>query len=231
MLLPHGYEGMGPEHSSARLERYLQLSAQGNLQVCVPTTPSQIFHLLRRQMIRSYRVPLIVMTPKSLLRHKLAVSSLTDLSQGHFYPVLPEIDQQDKSAVTRLIVCSGKVYYELLQKRREHELNHIAIVRVEQLYPFPYDDIKKLLDEYPNLKELEWCQEEPKNQGAWFLVRSRFEKFLSSNVRLVYSCRVPMAAPSAGHAAMFKKHQAEVINRALSLEGFEPHIVGSMQGE
>ncbi len=231
MLLPHGYEGMGPEHSSARLERYLQLSAQGNLQVCVPTTPSQIFHLLRRQMIRSYRVPLIVMTPKSLLRHKLAVSSLTDLSQGHFYPVLPEIDQQDKSAVTRLIVCSGKVYYELLQKRREHELNHIAIVRVEQLYPFPYDDIKKLLDEYPNLKELEWCQEEPKNQGAWFLVRSRFEKFLSSNVRLVYSCRVPMAAPSAGHAAMFKKHQAEVINRALSLEGFEPHVVGSMQGE
>ena len=229
MLLPHGYEGMGPEHSSARLERYLQLAAQENIQVCVPTTPAQIFHLLRRQMLRSYRVPLIVMTPKSLLRHKLAVSPLADLSHGKFCPVLPEIDDLDPSAVTRVIACSGKVYYELLEKRREHNLNHIAIIRIEQLYPFPYDAVKEILASYPNAVELEWCQEEPKNQGAWFLIRSRLEKFLPDAMRLLYSCRVPMAAPSAGHTAMFKKHQAEVINRALSLEGLEPYSVRAVR--
>ncbi len=231
MLLPHGYEGMGPEHSSARLERYLQLAAQENIQVCVPTTPAQIFHLLRRQMLRSYRVPLIVMTPKSLLRHKLAVSPLADLSHGQFCPVLPEIDDLDPSAITRVIACSGKVYYELLEKRREHNLNHIAIIRIEQLYPFPYDAVKEILASYPNAVELEWCQEEPKNQGAWFLIRSRLEKFLPDAMHLLYSCRVPMAAPSAGHTAMFKKHQAEVINRALSLEGLEPYSVRAVRAD
>ncbi|MBV52843.1 MAG: 2-oxoglutarate dehydrogenase E1 component [Coxiellaceae bacterium] len=231
MLLPHGYEGMGPEHSSARLERYLQLAAQENIQVCVPTTPAQIFHLLRRQMIRSYRVPLIVMTPKSLLRHKLAVSPLEDLSHSQFCPVLSEIDDIDSSCVTRVIACSGKVYYELLEKRREHQLNHIAIIRIEQLYPFPYDAVKTILASYSNATELEWCQEEPKNQGAWFLIRSRLEKFLPSSMHLMYSCRVPMAAPSAGHTSMFKKHQAEVISRALSLEGLEPYSVRAIRTE
>jgi 2-oxoglutarate dehydrogenase E1 component len=223
MLLPHGYEGMGPEHSSARLERYLQLAAQQNIQICVPSTPAQIFHLLRRQMLRAFRVPLIVMTPKSLLRHKLAVSSLEDLSHGKFELVLPEIDELDNNAVTRVIACSGKIYYELLTARREQQLNHIAIARIEQLYPFPYDEVKSLLKSYPNATELVWCQEEPKNQGAWFVIRSRLEKFLPKGIRLLYSCRVPMAAPSAGHIVLFKKHQAEVTARALSLDGMHPH--------
>lgn len=162
MLLPHGYEGQGPEHSSARLERYLQLCAEHNIQVCVPTTPAQIYHLLRRQVIRPLRKPLIVLTPKSLLRHKLAVSTLEDLAEGSFQTVIPEIDALDPAKVTRLVLCSGKVYYDLLEKRRAEGREDIAIVRIEQLYPFPEDDLMETIAPYTNLQHVVWlCLETP----------------------------------------------------------------------
>ncbi|MCH9770000.1 MAG: 2-oxoglutarate dehydrogenase E1 component [Gammaproteobacteria bacterium] len=225
LLLPHGYEGMGPEHSSARMERYLQLCAQDNMQVCVPTTPAQIFHLLRRQVIRPYRKPLIIMSPKSLLRHRLATSSLTELSEGKFKLVIGEVDALDAEKVTRVVACSGKVYYDLLIKRRELNLNHIAIVRIEQLYPFPYDEFSAELAKYPQAKELVWCQEEPKNQGAWFCSFDRFLRAKSQSMRLSFATRPASAAPAAGYVKLYKAFQAEVINRALSLEGLEPYAI------
>ncbi|HET8706531.1 MAG TPA: 2-oxoglutarate dehydrogenase E1 component, partial [Pseudomonadales bacterium] len=166
MLLPHGYEGQGPEHSSARLERFLQLCAETNIQVCVPTTPAQVFHMLRRQAIRPLRKPLIVMSPKSLLRHKLAKSTLDDLTSGTFKMVIPEIDPIEAPAVNRVIVCSGKVYYDLLEKRRAGNITDVAIVRVEQLYPVPEEELIAALKPYTNAKTVVWCQEEPKNQGS-----------------------------------------------------------------
>ena len=223
MLLPHGYEGMGPEHSSARLERYMQLCAQNNMQVCVPTTPAQIFHLLRRQVLRPFRKPLIVMSPKSLLRHKLAVSKLSDLSTGCFELVIDEIDNVVPEDITRVIICSGKVYYELLERRREENLKHIAIIRLEQLYPYPYDDVRQVLERYVNADQLVWCQEEPKNQGAWFITRRRIIASKPSKMQLMYSCRPPSAAPAAGYPALSKKLQNELVNRALSINGLEPH--------
>jgi 2-oxoglutarate dehydrogenase E1 component len=222
MLLPHGYEGMGPEHSSARLERYMQLCAQENIQVCVPSTPGQIFHLLRRQVLRPYRKPLVVMSPKSLLRHKLAVSSLDDLSSGHFHLVISEQDDLDLSKVTRVVACSGKVYYDLLQKRRDENIDNIAIIRVEQLYPFPYQEFARVLGEFPNATELVWCQEEPKNQGAWFITRGRLVKSKPSSMQMFYSCRPPSAAPAAGYPALAKSQQAELVSRALGLDGLTP---------
>jgi 2-oxoglutarate dehydrogenase E1 component len=216
LLLPHGYEGQGPEHSSARLERYLQLCAQENMQVCVPSTPAQIFHLLRRQVLRPYRRPLITMTPKSLLRHKLAVSTLEDLTSGQFQTVIPEIDKLDSKAVTRIILCSGKVYYDLLVKRRELNLSHVAIIRIEQLYPFPYEDLKAVLSRYMAAKEVIWCQDEPKNQGAWFITRHRLQKCLTPDQTLSYAGRPSSAAPAAGYAALHKKQQEELIQQALT---------------
>ncbi|STX48705.1 2-oxoglutarate dehydrogenase E1 [Legionella hackeliae] len=168
MLLPHGYEGQGPEHSSARLERFMQLCAQHNIQVCTPTTPAQMFHMLRRQMLRKFRKPLIVMTPKSLLRHKLAVSSLDELTKGQFQTVLPEVDNLDANKVTKIVLCCGKVYYDLLQKRRDDKLSHVAIIRIEQLYPFPKKALIQELKKFPHAKKVIWCQEEPQNQGVWF---------------------------------------------------------------
>lgn len=218
MLLPHGYEGMGPEHSSARLERYLQLCAQENIQVFVPTTPSQIFHLLRRQVLRPFRKPLIVMTPKSLLRHKLAVSSLEDLSKGQLKLLIPEIDDIKPEKVSRVIACSGKVYYELLQKRRDENIDDIAIIRIEQLYPFPYDEFEAALATYPNAKELVWCQEEPKNQGAWFCTRHRLVKCLPDGWDIHYVGRHSMAAPAGGYPSLHTKQQTDLVNRALKLE-------------
>lgn len=215
MLLPHGYEGMGPEHSSARLERYLQLCAQHNMQVCVPSTPAQIFHLLRRQMVRPVRVPLIVMTPKSLLRHKLAVSTLKDLSQGKFQLVIPEIDDLKADKVRKVVLCSGKVYYDLLTKRREDKINDIAIIRIEQLYPFPYDELQAELAKYKKAKEVVWCQEEPKNQGAWFITRDRLLACLQKDQELTYAGRPPSAAPAAGYPALHKKQQTELVEQAL----------------
>ena len=166
MLLPHGYEGQGPEHSSARLERFLQMCAEQNIQVCVPTTAAQIFHLLRRQAIRPLRRPLIVMSPKSLLRHKYAASTLEDFSEGHFQNVIAETDDVDARKIKRLVLCSGKVYYDLCDARAEHELADVAIVRIEQLYPFPDAELFKAIADYQHLESVVWCQEEPRNQGS-----------------------------------------------------------------
>ncbi len=218
MLLPHGYEGMGPEHSSARLERYLQLCAQNNMQVCVPTLPSQIFHLLRRQMLRNYRKPLIVMTPKSLLRHKLAVSNFDDLSDGQFYPVIDDIDMKDnveKEKVNRIVLCSGKVYYDLLLMKQEYTKNNVAIIRVEQLYPFPTEILKNMLQTYPNAKDVIWCQEEPKNQGAWYSSQHHVRECLSNDAKLRYVGRAASASPATGLATVHLREQKELINMAI----------------
>jgi len=217
MLLPHGQEGQGPEHSSARLERYLQLCAQDNMQVCVPTTPAQIFHLLRRQMLRSFRKPLIVMTPKSLLRHKLAVSKLEDLSSGGFQLVVPEMDKLEEQSVRKIVLCTGKVYYDLLQKRREKLIKDIAIIRIEQLYPFPEEALKSVLSKYTKAAEIVWCQEEPENQGAWFFVQRHLSKYLQSKQTLVYAGTPCMAAPAVGSVKLFMSQQAAFIEEALKL--------------
>lgn len=218
MLLPHGMEGMGPEHSSARLERFLQLCAQDNIQVCVPTTPAQIFHLLRRQVLRPYRKPLVIMTPKSLLRHKKAVSSIDDLATGSFQLIIPEVEQLDNNNVKRLIACSGKVYYELLDKREKEQIKDVAIIRFEQLYPFPYDEFEEILTLYPNLKQVVWCQEEPKNQGAWFTSRHRIIRCIAEGVELCYVGRRSMAAPAAGYPALHKKQTETFLEQAFASE-------------
>ncbi len=206
MLLPHGYEGQGPEHSSARLERYLQLCANYNIQVCAPTTPAQMFHMLRRQMIRPFRKPLIVMTPKSLLRHKLSVSSLEDLTDGKFQPVIGEIDKLTNTKVKRVVVCSGKIYFDLLEYRRENKLNDTAIVRIEQLYPFSRTDLSKELKKYKNLKEIIWCQEEPLNQGPWYQIQHQLKQTISDKQTLAYTGRKASASPAAGY---LKVHVAQ----------------------
>lgn len=216
MLLPHGFEGQGAEHSSARLERYLQLCAQNNIQVCVPSTPAQMFHLLRRQVIRKYRKPLIVMTPKSLLRHKLAVNMLDDFSEGHFHPVIDEIDEIDKEKVKRVIMCSGKVYYDLLARRREKEIQDVAIIRIEELYPFPDAELNIALQGYGNAEELIWCQEEPKNQGAWDYFEPRFAAKLDHPCMVEYVGREPSAAPAVGSAKVHAQQQKKLVRKALS---------------
>ncbi|AXQ24121.1 2-oxoglutarate dehydrogenase E1 component [Acinetobacter wuhouensis] len=219
MLLPHGFEGQGPEHSSARLERYLQLCAEENMQVITPTTPAQIYHVLRRQAIRPLRKPLIVMSPKSLLRHKLATSTLDELATGTFQTVIDEVDNINKQDVTRVVLCGGKVYYDLLEKRREENLN-IAIVRVEQLYPYPEQRLAEVLAAYPNVKELVWCQEEPKNQGAWLFIAPRlYEGVMKSGqqVQISYAGREASAAPACGSPYLHAKQQAQLVNDALAI--------------
>jgi len=218
MLLPHGYEGQGPEHSSARLERYLQLCAEDHLQVVVPSTPAQCFHMLRRQMVRPLRRPLIVMTPKSLLRHRLAVSSLEDLSERGFQPVIDEIDKLTASRVKRLVFCSGKIYYDLLEQRREQELADVAIIRLEQLYPFPYDEMQAVVDKYAKATQVIWCQEEPRNQGAWRAIRHRIERVLGKRQELHYAGRAPSASPAVGYASLHLQQQARLVREALGLE-------------
>ena len=215
MLLPHGYEGQGPEHSSARLERYMQLCAEQNMQVCTPTTPAQIFHLLRRQVIRKFRKPLIIMTPKSLLRHKLAVSSLADLTSGSFHTVIPEIDTLDAAKVTKVVLCCGKVYYDLLQRRRDDELNHVAIVRIEQLYPFPKKSLVRELAKYPQAKKVIWCQEEPQNQGVWFSSQHNIIDSLHPEQTLQYAGRGFAAAPAVGSPYLHAQQQLELVEQAL----------------
>ncbi len=215
MLLPHGFEGQGPEHSSARLERYLQLCAEHNMQVCYPTTPAQIFHLLRRQLIRVYRKPLIVMSPKSLLRHKLAVSTLEDLTDGQFFAVIGEQDGLDPKKVTRLVFCAGKVYYDLLEVRRQDDLKHVAIARIEQLYPFPAELFKAEVARYPNLKEFVWCQEEPQNQGAWYQSKHHFSDNLDSRIKVIYAGREASASPAVGHFHVHIEQQKAVVQSAL----------------
>lgn len=218
MYLPHGYEGAGPEHSSARLERYLQLCAEDNMQVCVPTTPAQIFHLLRRQMIRLARKPLVVMTPKSLLRHPLAVSSMDDLADGSFQLLIPEIDNLPINVIKRIVLCCGKVYYDLLEKRRTDALNHVAIVRVEQLYPFPHQALTSLLQTYKNTMEVVWCQEEPKNQGAWYIIKEHLLCCLVDKQTLGYAGRAPSASPATGYSKLHKIQQEQLVDDALNLQ-------------
>ncbi|WP_439888698.1 2-oxoglutarate dehydrogenase E1 component [Pseudomonas sp. MBLB4123] len=220
MLLPHGYEGQGPEHSSARLERFLQLCAEHNMQVCVPTTPAQIYHLLRRQVIRPLRKPLVVLSPKSLLRHKLAISTLEDLAEGSFQTVIPELDTLDPKKVERLILCSGKVYYDLLEKRRAEERQDIAIVRIEQLYPFPEDDLAEVMAPYKNLKHIVWCQEEPMNQGAWYCSQHHMRRVATAHKKtlfLEYAGREGSAAPACGYASMHAEQQEKLLQDAFTV--------------
>ncbi|TLU61340.1 2-oxoglutarate dehydrogenase E1 component [Thalassotalea litorea] len=218
MLLPHGYEGQGPEHSSARLERFLQLCADHNMQVCVPSTPAQVFNMLRRQVVRPMRRPLIVMSPKSLLRHPLAVSSMEELASGVYQNVIGEVDELDKKAVKRIVMCSGKVYYELLEKRRKQELNNIAIVRIEQLYPFPEEELKAIIAEYPNVKDFVWCQEEPQNQGAWYCSQHHFWNSIPKGATLTYAGRKASAAPAVGYMSLHVKEQQALVNDALTIK-------------
>ncbi len=225
LFLPHGYEGQGPEHSSARLERFLQLCAEDNMQILVPSTPAQAYHMIRRQMLRPMRRPLIVMTPKSLLRHRLAVNTLEDLANGQFQPVIPESDGLDPAKVDRLVFCSGKVYYDLIEKRREVGLEHVAIARVEQLYPFPYTEMREIISTYPNASRVVWCQEEPRNQGAWRATRHRIERVLNDNQVLEFVGRPPSASPAVGYANLHIKEQNTLVLEALALQENSQHPV------
>jgi len=215
LFLPHGYEGQGPEHSSARLERYLQLCALQNMQVCVPTTPAQMFHMLRRQMLRDCRKPLIVLTPKSLLRHKLAVSSLDDLANGGFQLVIPDSTAKPGQKVRRVVLCSGKVYYDLVEDAVKRELTDVAIVRVEQLYPFPRTEVKAQIEKYPAAKEIVWCQEEPMNQGAWYQIQHHLVACLGAENSLHYTGRVRSPSPAAGHLPTHIAEQSALVEQAL----------------
>jgi 2-oxoglutarate dehydrogenase E1 component len=215
MMLPHGYEGQGPEHSSARLERYLQLCADYNIQVCVPSTPAQMFHMLRRQIIRPLRKPLIIMSPKSMLRHKESVSSLEDLAEGHFYPVISEAEDLNPKTIRRIIVCSGKIYYELMAYRKEYQIMNMVIIRLEQLYPFPHEEFQAEIDRFSNAKEVIWCQEEPGNQGAWHRIQHYLLRHMRSNQALGYALRASSASPAVGYAARHKFTQNELIVAAF----------------
>ncbi|MBS0215686.1 MAG: 2-oxoglutarate dehydrogenase E1 component [Proteobacteria bacterium] len=205
LFLPHGYEGQGPEHSSARLERFLQLCALDNMMVCVPTTPAQAFHMIRRQQCMDTRKPLIVMTPKSLLRHKLAVSSLDELANGEFQQLIPDA-KADPKQVKRVVLCSGKVYYDLLEDAEKRGQSDVAIVRIEQLYPFPRTQLKAELARYPLAKDVIWCQEEPQNQGAWFQIQHHLRACLMNGQSVTYAGRARSPSPAAGH---FNDHVAE----------------------
>jgi 2-oxoglutarate dehydrogenase E1 component len=225
LLLPHGYEGQGPEHSSARLERFLRLCAEENLQVCNLTTPAQLFHAIRRQMHRSFRKPLVVMSPKSLLRHKLAVSRLAEFTHGAFRPVIDDIACDGaveagvtlvRDRVTRVLVCSGKVYYDLLAARCEQTRDGVAIVRVEQLYPFPAHELRDVLDAYPNAEDVWWVQEEPQNMGAWDFVYRRLREILPAGHAPRYVGREDAASPATGSYKIHQSEQVELVTRALS---------------
>ncbi|EBP4398235.1 2-oxoglutarate dehydrogenase E1 component [Salmonella enterica] len=218
MLLPHGYEGQGPEHSSARLERYLQLCAEQNMQVCVPSTPAQFYHMLRRQALRGMRRPLVVMSPKSLLRHPLAVSTLDELANGSFQPAIGEIDELDPKAVKRVVMCSGKVYYDLLEQRRKNDQKDVAIVRIEQLYPFPHKAVQEALQPYAHVHDFVWCQEEPLNQGAWYCSQHHFREVIPFGAALRYAGRPASASPAVGYMSVHQKQQQDLVNDALNVD-------------
>lgn len=216
MLLPHGYEGQGPEHSSARIERYLQLCAETNMQVCQPTTPAQIFHLMRRQMIRLFRKPLIIFSPKSLLRHKEAVSDLSELATGTFQTVIGETDAAiDAKKVKRVVACSGRVYYDLVAQRRENKTKDVAIIRVEQLYPFPHKAFENELKKYENLTEVVWCQDEPQNQGPWFYIEHHLMEGMKEGQKLAYAGRPASASPAVGYYAKHYEQQKALLEAAF----------------
>ncbi|MDR9830816.1 2-oxoglutarate dehydrogenase E1 component [Vibrio sp. FNV 38] len=217
MLLPHGYEGQGPEHSSARLERYLQLCAEQNMQVVVPSTPAQVYHMIRRQVVRPMRRPLIVMSPKSLLRHPLCISSLADLAEGTFQAAIPEVDSLEASKVKRVVFCSGKVYYDLLEQRRSNEQEDVAIVRIEQLYPFPMEEVGAAIEQYTNVEDFVWCQEEPQNQGAWYCSQHNFRAAIPSGADLKYAGRPASASPAVGYMSVHLKQQKALVEDALTV--------------
>ncbi|MAX44184.1 MAG: 2-oxoglutarate dehydrogenase E1 component [Alteromonadaceae bacterium] len=218
VLLPHGYEGQGPEHSSARLERFLQLCADHNWQVCVPSTPAQVFNMLRRQVVRPMRKPLIVMSPKSLLRHPLAVSSLEELSDGVFHNVIGEVDELDPKGVKRVVMCSGKVYYDLLDQRRKNDQTDVAIIRLEQLYPFPQEECAKIVAEYSHVKDWVWCQEEPQNQGAWYCSQHHFWQVIPDGAKLTYAGRAASASPAVGYLSVHNQQQKALVEDALTIK-------------
>ncbi|MCG2593709.1 2-oxoglutarate dehydrogenase E1 component [Ramlibacter sp. XY19] len=221
LMLPHGYEGQGPEHSSARLERFMQLSADTNMQVVQPTTASQIFHLLRRQMIRNLRKPLVIMTPKSLLRNKDATSPLSEFTRGAFQTVIPEDKELKADKVKRLIVCSGKVYYDLAKKREEKGADDVAIIRVEQLYPFPHKAFAAELKKYPNAADIVWCQDEPQNQGAWFFIQHNIHENMQEGQKLGYAGRAASASPAVGYSHLHVEQQKALVDAAFAkLKGF-----------
>ncbi len=217
MLLPHGYEGQGPEHSSARIERYLELCAQHNMRVVQPTLPAQIFHLLRSQMMCNFRKPLIIMTPKSLLRHERAVSTLNDYSEGEFQKIIPEIEDIDDAKVKRLILCSGKIYFKLLETREAEYDQSTAIVRVEQLYPFPKTDLNEIKKRYPALKNVVWCQDEPRNQGMFREFKSRLNETFES-IQVQYAGRISAASPAVGYMALHLQQEAKLVKDAFEAE-------------
>jgi len=216
LMLPHGYEGQGPEHSSARLERFLQLCADYNMQICVPSTPAQMFHMLRRQMLRPFRKPLIIMSPKSMLRHKESTSSLEDLAQGRFQSVIGETDELDPQSVRRVVFCSGKIYYDLRAARRERGIKDVAIVRLEQLYPFPHEDYTAQIQTYGKAVDVVWCQEEPGNQGAWHRIQHYLLRHILPHQKLTYALRPSSASPAAGYLALHNEQQKAVIDAALA---------------
>jgi 2-oxoglutarate dehydrogenase E1 component len=218
LFLPHGYEGQGPEHSSARLERFLQLCAEHNMQVCIPSTPAQMFHMIRRQMLRKYRKPLVVMTPKSLLRHKMSVSPITTLSDGEFRLIIPEIEAVEPKSTRRVVFCSGKVYYDLLESRQVHGIDDVAIIRIEQLYPFPIAEFADMIDQYAHVEEIVWCQEEPQNQGAWYQIRHRLQEPLADHQQLYYAGRPGAAAPASGIFKVHLQQQQALVEAALDIE-------------
>ncbi|MGA0332541.1 MAG: 2-oxoglutarate dehydrogenase E1 component, partial [Kiritimatiellia bacterium] len=219
MMLPHGWEGQGPEHSSARLERFLQLCAQENLQVVVPSTAAQMFHALRRQLLRKIRIPLIIMSPKSMLRRKESFSSLQDLAKGEFQCLIPEMDHKIKEEeVTRVVICSGKVYYELLNKRTEMNLKNVVLLRLEQLYPFDHDSVCAEINRYPHADKLIWCQEEPLNQGAWYQIRHRLQQCVREGQELEFAGRVACSAPAGGSPLRHNQREQMLIHAALGLD-------------
>jgi 2-oxoglutarate dehydrogenase E1 component len=214
-FLPHGYEGQGPEHSSARLERYLQLCAEHNIQVCVPSTAAQIFHLLRRQMLRPFRKPLVVLTPKSLLRKKEASSPIHELANGSFQTVIPELEPLEPKDVKRVVLCCGKVYYDIVAKRNDLKRSDVAVIRVEQLYPFPHKQFEAEMKRYPNAHEVVWCQEEPQNQGAWYQTAHYFRENMREDQKLHYAGRAASAAPASGYAARHAETQKALVEQAF----------------
>ncbi len=226
LMLPHGYEGQGPEHSSARPERFLQLCADYNMQVVVPSTPAQMFHVLRRQMLRPYRKPLVIMSPKSMLRHKESVSSLEELGQGRFMPVIPDPAALRAGKVKRVVFCCGKIYFDLAAARRELGIEGVALVRIEQLYPFPHDDFKAEIDRYAKATEIVWCQEEPANQGAWHRIQHYLLRQLRPDQTLTYSLRQSSAAPAGGYLALHNQRQKAVVEAALTHGASFPPVAG-----
>ncbi|MEO7743754.1 MAG: 2-oxoglutarate dehydrogenase E1 component, partial [Usitatibacter sp.] len=215
MYLPHGYEGQGPEHSSARLERFLQLCAEHNIQVCVPSTAAQFFHMIRRQIVRPMRKPLIVMTPKSLLRKKEAASQIADLTGGSFQVILAETEKLAAKKVKRVVFCAGKVYYDIVAERAKRGIEDVAVERIEQLYPFPHEEFQARIDAYPNAKRVVWAQEEPGNQGAWHRIQHYLLRRMRPDQDLAYAGRASSASPAVGYMQLHNEQQKALVDAAL----------------